>query len=187
MIPITVVMANPVIEVEILQSSVLETVLTTPVEVVVEVSRPAEIQTVLPSPVEVVVEMTSGGRGMRGPQGTAGSVSAQYVAGENLSAGRCIVVEGGEAFYFQKDNPTHAGRACGITISSALTGSTVSVQKSGDVEDVSFATFDTKLLWVGLDGELQETVPTTGLLQKAGIGIGSNKVTIDFSQQIILQ
>jgi len=133
-------------------------------------------------------DLMTGGVGPQGPQGPAGppgGSTVDYTAGENLSAGRVIMIEGGLAFYFQQSDPTHAGRAVGITTTSATTGNTVSVQKLGDITDVSFSGFSDKLLWVGDDGELQDTPPATGLLQKGGIGIGNNKVAIDFSQQII--
>lgn len=128
---------------------------------------------------------TAGPPGPPGPPGPAGGSVVIYEAGQNLSAGRVVIIESGLAVYFQPADPTHAGRAIGITTTSATTGNDVSVQQLGSVTDASFSTYSNKMVWVGDDGELQEIPPSTGLLQKAGFGIGSNKVEIDFSQQII--
>lgn len=126
-----------------------------------------------------------GPEGPIGPPGPPGGSVVVYEAGQNLSAGRVVIIESGLAVYFQPADPTHAGRAIGITTTSATTGNDVSVQQLGSVTDASFSTYSNKMVWVGDDGELQEIPPSTGLLQKAGFGIGSNKVEIDFSQQII--
>jgi hypothetical protein len=198
---------NPVIEVTEAHRTISQEVVVDGVTLVVEATGRTVQNSIITNPVFVaeatgktvqnavitnpvfVVEALVGAKGRKGDKGDTGEVgntSVQYVAGQNLSAGRCVVVENGEAFYFQSGDVSHAGRACGITISSAMIGELVSVQKTGWVEDVSFVNFDAKLLWVGADGELQDTVPTTGVLQKAGIGVGNNKMVIDFSQQIIL-
>lgn len=107
-----------------------------------------------------------------------------YPAGENLSSGRVVVIDGGEAFYFQPGDISHGGRAWGITKTSATAGSDVTVQRDGVITDASFSGFADEPLYVGTDGELQTSWPGTGLIQKAGVAAGANKVKIDFSIQI---
>lgn len=124
--------------------------------------------------------------GPQGPIGPAGGSVVSYIAGENLSSGRVVIIDGGQAFYFQPSNVAHSGRAYGITNASATTGNSVDIQVIGDVTDASYSIFSDQEVYVGADGELQTTKPVSGLLQKAGIAIGSNQVRIDFSTQIIL-
>lgn len=114
----------------------------------------------------------------------AGANLEVYPAGENLSSGRVVIIDAGEAFYFQPGTTAHGGRAYGITKTSATTGNNVIIQRDGTVTDAAFSGFSDKTLYVGTDGEIQTTWPATGLLQKAGIAAGSNKVRIDFSIQI---
>lgn len=114
----------------------------------------------------------------------AGANLETYQAGENLSAGRVVVIDGGEAFYFQPGTVSHGGRAWGITKTSATAGADVTIQRDGVVTDAAFSGFVDEALYVGPDGELQTSWPGTGLLQKAGIAAGGNKVRIDFSIQI---
>ncbi len=122
--------------------------------------------------------------GPQGPAGPAGGSTVTYPAGETLSAGRVVIIDGGGAFYFQPSDLTHSGRAFGITITSATVGNNVTIQTIGEATDASFASFADVPLYVIDDGELSTTWSPTGLLQKAGFGTGTNKVKIDFSIQL---
>lgn len=117
------------------------------------------------------------------PPGTGAGLETRQ-AGENLSAGRAVIIDGGQAFYFQPSDPSHGGRVWGLTITSATVGADVTIQREGVVTDAAFSGFADEPLYVGADGELQTSWPGTGLLQKAGIAAGDNKVKIDFSIQI---
>lgn len=118
------------------------------------------------------------------PPGSGANLES-WTAGENLSAGRVVIIDGGEAWYFQPATAAHGGRAWGITTTSATAGNSVTVQREGTVTDAAFSAFSDESVYVGTDGELQTTWPGAGLLvQKAGVAGGSNKVKIDFSIQI---
>lgn len=116
----------------------------------------------------------------------AASLSVSYAAGENINAGRVVVIDGNEAFYFQRTDPTHAGRAIGITLNAATTGNSVAVQFVGRVTDAGFSGLTDAVVWADNNGQLTTTRPTSGILQKVGIGLGSNRVLIDPSIQITM-
>lgn len=107
-----------------------------------------------------------------------------YPAGENLSAGRLVIIDAGQAFYFQVSDPDHAGRAFGITRSSATTGNNVTIQPSGIVTDAAYASLTETTVWAIANGQVSNTRPVSGHVQKVGVYLGSNKLLIDFSQQI---
>lgn len=132
----------------------------------------------------ITFQFNEGIAGPQGPAGPAGGSTVVYPAGEILSAGRVVIIDGGQAFYFQPSNPAHSGRAFGITTTSATAGNNVSIQAIGEATDASFAAFADVPLYVIDDGELSTTWPVSGLLQKAGFGTGTNKVKIDFSIQL---
>ncbi len=117
--------------------------------------------------------------------GGGGSPTATYPAGENLSSGRVVIIESETAFYFQPADPTHAGRAYGITTTSATTGSDVILQLSGQVQDAAFGFAADSVLWVGADGEIFDAPQAGVSKQKAGISVGIDKMQIDFTVQII--
>lgn len=114
-----------------------------------------------------------------------GNATVDYPAGENLSSGRVVIIEGGEAIYFQVSNVLHAGRAYGITTTSALTGETVNLQLIGEASDVAFSFAADSVLWVGADGEIFDTFQAGPAVQKAGVSSGTTKFKIDFAVQII--
>lgn len=123
-----------------------------------------------------------GGTGPQGPPGAAGGTVVQYEAGENLSTGRVVIIDGLKAWYFQNDDLSHAGRAFGITTSSAVAGNDVSIQIAGVLQDAAFNFTADRIVWVGADGEIFDTIPVTGaLLQKAGVACEDKKLLIDFS------
>lgn len=136
----------------------------------------------IPGPAQINVTMTS--TGPRGATGPAGGSEVTAVAGETLSAGRVVVIDGGEAFYFQPATAAHMGRAYGITTTSATTGNQVSIQISGIVTDGAFASLTEGQVWVGANGVVQTAMPGSGILQKAGMYIGSDTLKIDFTIQI---
>lgn len=131
-------------------------------------------------------------QGITGPPGAPGAdapgATVDYPAGQNLSAGRVVVIDGGEAFYFQPLNAAHIGRTYAITTTSATTGNDVTLQQVGEVVDMAFGFAVDSILWVDDDGEVVSTQPTGKLvIQKAGISSGLNKMKIDFSVTIKMQ
>lgn len=131
-------------------------------------------------PIKVVLT-----KGLPGPAGGAASETVDMVAGQNMSSGRVVIVDGGKAWYFQNTDAAHHGRAYGITKTSATTNGTVAVAISGIVEDSAFGFAADTVLWVGADGEIFNTQPVTGVIfQKAGVASGAKKMKIDFSNSL---
>ena len=129
------------------------------------------------------VEIQSGVPGPQGPPGPAGGSAVTFPAGETLSSGRAVIIQDGAAFYFQHNTAAHHGRCYGITITSASSiGADVDVQVAGVRSDAAFNFTANKVLWVGANGVISDTLPTGGaLVQKAGISGEENKMVIDFS------
>lgn len=132
----------------------------------------------------ITVEML--GSGPPGPPGPAGGSTVTYPAGQNLSSGRVVIIDGGEAFYFQNTTAAHMGRAFGITTTSATTGNNVTIQVTGIVNDAAFTFAPDNELWIGADGEIFDSIPLTGIIvQKAGVAVENDKMLIDFAVQVL--
>lgn len=137
---------------------------------------------------DIVVLLPQGEAGPQGPAGPEGGSAVTYQAGENLSTGRVVVIDGAEAFYFQPDDLTHVGRAFGVTVTSATVGNDVDIQVSGIVQDAAFGFAEDMLLWVDADGEIVDTQPSdTSIIQKAGVSAEDKKMRIDLSICILKQ
>ena len=143
--------------------------------------------TAIVEPGDINIFLPQGATGPVGPAGPEGGSSVTYAAGENLSTGRVVIIDGGAAWYFQPADVTHAGRAFGVTITSATTGNDVDIQMSGEIEDAALSFDPDKTLWAGADGEIFDTVQAGAgeVHQKAGMSIEGDKMRIDFSIQII--
>lgn len=103
-----------------------------------------------------------------------------WPAGENLSSGKIVIISSGEAIYFQPANATHAGRAYGVTKTSASAGNDVTIQVSGNISDPSFVFTAESGLYAAANGAITETKPTTQLIQFVGIAVGAGLMKIQF-------
>lgn len=111
--------------------------------------------------------------------GTSANLTT-YPAGENLSAGKIVIIEGGEAIYFQPANATHAGRVYGITKTSATVGNNVTIQIAGAVSDPSFAFVAESGLYAAANGAITETKPINPIIQHVGFAVDAGTMKIEF-------
>ena len=119
------------------------------------------------------------------PPGSSANLEV-YPAGQNLSSGRVVIIDGLEAWYFQNTDATHTGRAYGVTKTSALVGNDVTIQVQGVIQDAAFGFTADRIVWVGADGEIFDVQPVTGvLIQKAGVASEDKKMMIDFSITVL--
>ena len=134
-----------------------------------------------------VLTKTGSGDYITGWEAPGASVNFEiYPAGENLSAGRVVIIDSGQAWYFQNTDATHAGRAYGVTKVSALTGQDVTIQVAGVIQDAAFNFTADRSVWIGADGEIFDSQPIGGVLvQKAGVAVENKKMAIDFAIQIL--
>ena len=125
-----------------------------------------------------------GRTGAQGPPGPAGGSAVTYPAGEAISAGRMVIIQGGEAVYFQPSNVNHQCLAYGISTTSAIIGADVTIQISGEIENAAFTFAADSILYCYNNGIIVDTDPNLALIQLAGISSGANKMRIDFSISI---
>lgn len=109
----------------------------------------------------------------------AASLANTFTAGENLSTGRIVVIDAGQAFYFQPTNPAHAGRVYGITKSSASLGGSVTVQFTGDTSDPAFSFTADSGLYAIADGVITATKPSSGTIQYIGTAISATRIRLE--------
>jgi hypothetical protein len=123
--------------------------------------------------------------GPQGPPGPPGGASVVYPAGESLGAGRVVIIESGQAVYFQPGDATHQGRAYGITTASAIAGANATIQIIGEVENAAFTFDPDAILYVYNNGIIVDTDPDLLVTQVAGVSTTDEKMRIDFSISIL--
>ena len=85
----------------------------------------------------------------------------------------------GSLVYADNRNREHMTRLAGITLGDAMEGETIRVRRSGSVSDQTFTYNITKPLFLGQNGFLVQTAPTTGIVCNVGIVNAQNEIIID--------
>lgn len=124
-----------------------------------------------------------GGVGVPGPPGDSGS-EEDVIAGQNLVAGRVVIIQAGKAVYFQPSNAAHAGRAYGVTKTSVNADATVRVVLSGQMQHDIFSFTPDQRLFVAADGVITAAVPSSGISQFVGASLASDTIKIALSHII---
>ncbi len=123
-----------------------------------------------------------------GKQGPAGPAQSTILgtAGEDLGGHRAVVFNAsGQAVYADQTETDHAGRIAGVTTGAATSGSAVTIQRTGEMTEPGWSWNPESPLYLGTDGMLTETPPTSGVLQSIGHAVTATKILLDFSLYIV--
>ena len=133
------------------------------------------------------VKGVKGDRGVVGTQGIPGM--QQYLtvlAGENLGGNRVVYIADGRAFYADSDNLTCSNASVGITNGAAVLDDIINIQTSGYMQEPSWQWSTNLPLFLGVNGLMTQTMPTTGFSQIIGIVTSSTEIIIQIQPSIIL-
>ena len=106
----------------------------------------------------------------------------EAIAGQNLSGHRVVT---NEAICADQSTPSHLGCVRGITTGAAIGGDTVRIQVYGPMTDPSFD-WQPGPIYVGTNGVLTQTPPTTGWLQQVATADSPTLIFIDIQPPIAL-
>jgi hypothetical protein len=109
-------------------------------------------------------------------------------AGATLGGQRVVTLNSqGELIHADHANANHAGRICGLTLTSALPGSLVTVRSFGLLEDPSWH-WDTSRprLFLYSNGTITQSVPASGFLCVLGFCLSETQLFIDIQPAIQL-
>jgi len=131
---------------------------------------------------DINVEIT----GVTVPTGTV-SNSAIFEAGQTISALRVIRISAlGKAIYASSAVALDISTAIGVSITSAITGNNVMIVTNGEIEDLTWNWIPSAPIFLGVDGVLTQTPPTSGFLQIVGNAETSTKMKVNIQQAIKL-
>lgn len=138
--------------------------------------------------IEKQVVIISEGRGVQGAQGVAGisgtTLEISGVAGEGLSALRAVGLFDTGYMYVSSNNILHRNVGVGITKTGVILGDTVTIVTGGILSDVSWNWDTTKPIYLGNNGILTQTEPTTGFSQVVAQPVSSKKIRVVFFSSI---
>jgi hypothetical protein len=121
----------------------------------------------------------------------AGEVAGQVVtgiAGEVLSGHRVVKRDytTGELFYADKDNSGDANSILGLTLQAANIGDQCRVRIVGELIEPSWSFVNKRPVFLGNNGQLTQTKPTTGFIVRIGIPQGLTRLLVNIEEPIIL-
>jgi hypothetical protein len=118
---------------------------------------------------------------------SSGSDVMQVIAGQDLSAGRAVFLDtDGLAYYADQDNLAHKDSVLGVTVQAILTNDAGNVQVSGMLVDENWNFTSNNPLFVGMNGDITQTVPETGYICKLGWAMSQTVIFIRIKQPILL-
>ena len=125
--------------------------------VVIEQTEPVVVVTAAQRPITLEV----GHQGPAGPPATDQTATAATVLGGH----RVVTLNAdGEAEYADPSDPATYGTVVGITTGAALAGAAVQIRSVGQMIEPSWSWTPGDLLFLGTDGTITATPPTSGIL-----------------------
>lgn len=122
----------------------------------------------------------------QGPPGASAVSQATEIveAGQTMSALKPVAIVDGVGYVASNTTPGHRGFGAGISISSASSGNSFTVQTFGRIQDASW-NWDTSMPWVFFgNGVLTQTPPTSGWLQSVARVESSDTIFVQLGELI---
>lgn len=136
---------------------------------------------------ESVVQVQEGLRGPQGPQGVPGAGnSISITATSPIGGNRAVRGDGlGSVAYADSSDVTHIGKCIGITMNAASIGETLEIAISSEITEPSW-NWAIGPIYLGVNGLLTQTVPSTGFVQRIGTAVSATRVVVLVHQPILI-
>jgi hypothetical protein len=164
------------------------------VEVVngIEISEAPTVVTVVESErVDILAIAEQGPRGIQGEQGPPGGGGASsdlvFTAGTNLSGHRVVIASSDtEINYADKDTPAHEFLVIGIIANAVSVGDSTTVTPEGIMIEPSWTWTPGNPIFLGNNGMMTQSAPTSGFVLEIGVAISSQSIWIAIGQAVEL-
>ncbi len=110
----------------------------------------------------------------------------QRLAAGTVGGQRAIVLLGNSALHADNTNAAHFGKCVGVSCHASVAGDMVDVQVFGPMVDPGWNWTPDGPVFVGADGVLTQTPPTSGWLQRVGLANTATKLWVDLQPAIKL-
>lgn len=129
--------------------------------------------------------------GPQGPQGEPGvggnATDVVYPAGEAIGGHRCVVVgSDGKVYYASQQELTHMNKVLGITTGAVAMGANATIRAFGEMTEPSWNWTLDKPIFLGLNGLLTQTPPTTGFSLIIAFPTSATKIFVEIKDPILL-
>lgn len=124
--------------------------------------------------------------GLLPPPLPTGGDSTIRIAGETLSALKAVYEADGAVYALDSNDVDHAASYLGVTISSTTAGSDIIIQRTGTLDDGSWAWTTGGEVFVGAAGVLTQTAPTTGFKLIVGTAASATRINLTMDTPVYL-
>lgn len=112
-------------------------------------------------------------------------VSLDYICGETINSNRVVVLQNGKIYKADNTNMNHLGCVVGIAKQSGVLNETIKVMKLGTTSNTGWSLVVNKLCYFNDNGEIVQTISTTGFLQSVGIAKTPTSIDVLIGDLII--
>lgn len=119
--------------------------------------------------------------GIQGPPGPTdfGKARISRIAGESLAAFVVVMIASdGKVYRASKSTPIHVSRVLGLTLAAAAINTSVDVHLFGEAINGAWNFDTTKLIYLGDDGALTQSAPTTGFVLVIGFPTAASSMFV---------
>lgn len=153
----------------------------TPITVLAESATPVTPFVDRPNSITVLTGV-QGQQGIQGPIGKAGGSEITYIAPIYLGGNRVVT---SEIIYADSSDILTVGKVIGITKTSAISFAPITIQVIGELNGF-FGLIPNLPVYLSTLGNITQTLPLSGYIQKIGIATSSTTILINISEPIVL-
>lgn len=127
-----------------------------------------------------------GPQGAQGIRGDGGYWEYTAPVGFTVGGGRVLSLDNtGNLIYADNTINTTAETLIGISVNSAIPGDIVRIVYNGEADDSGWTWLPGKQLYVGINGVITQTPPTSGYVMPIGIARSPTKIVVQIRTPII--
>lgn len=131
----------------------------------------------------------AGTQGAQGPAGPSGGAAISVTAASAIGGHRIVVLDdAGAPAYASNQDINHLSKVLGMTLNAANPGDTLSIVRTGDVVEPTWNWTLNLPVFLGTNGLLTQTPPSTPALfsQVVGFPITATKMFVNIREPILL-
>lgn len=113
----------------------------------------------------------------------AKNITKSLQCGEIIGSGKVVYLSENKIYIASNNNPDCKGKVIGMTQQAGILDEFIPVVVFGELNGLSL--MENKIYYLGLNGSLTDTIPTSGFYQPIGLGIETDKININIGNYII--
>ena len=140
-----------------------------------------------PNAMSVLVAAEQGPEGKQGPIGPSGGAAFVKTASATVSGGFVVGLDAqGEVAHADGADIDSAWRVVGVALNGANKGDPVTIVTAGEVEEPTWSWTEGAPVFLGANGSLTQTPPTSGYILVVGSAVGATRILVNVQQPIFI-